>query len=74
MTSWRQIVTTKVRNQAANLAHLKRVHTVLTENAKRCEQAAPLPVGVKLTNEAWTIERLIDEAAKSTNQDTTTAL
>ena len=34
---WRQIITAKVRNQAANLAHLKRAHTVLDEIAKRCE-------------------------------------
>ncbi|MBU6411240.1 MAG: CRISPR-associated endonuclease Cas1 [Verrucomicrobia bacterium] len=34
---WRQIITAKVRNQAANLAHLKRAHTVLEEIAKRCE-------------------------------------
>ncbi len=34
---WRQIITAKVRNQAANLAHLKRAHSVLTEIAKRCE-------------------------------------
>jgi CRISPR-associated protein Cas1 len=33
---WRQIITAKVRNQAANLAHLKRAHTVLTEIASRC--------------------------------------
>jgi len=35
---WRQIITAKVRNQAANLAHLKRAHTVLDEIAKRCEK------------------------------------
>ena len=40
---WRQIITAKVRNQAANLAHLKRAHTVLSEIAKRCEN--PNPVG-----------------------------
>lgn len=40
---WRQIITAKVRNQAANLAHLKRAHTVLEEIAKRCEN--PTPVG-----------------------------
>ena len=34
---WRQIITAKVRNQAANLAHLKRARTVLEEIAKRCE-------------------------------------
>ena len=33
---WRQIITAKVRNQAANLAHLKRAHTVLTGIAERC--------------------------------------
>jgi len=37
---WRQIITAKVRNQAANLAHLKRAHTVLTEIANRCEKPA----------------------------------
>jgi len=37
---WRQIITAKVRNQAANLAHLKRAHSVLTEIAKRCENPA----------------------------------
>lgn len=36
---WRQVVTAKVRNQAANLAHLKRAHTVLSEIANRCEAA-----------------------------------
>jgi CRISPR-associated protein Cas1 len=35
---WRQIITAKVRNQAANLAHLKRAHSVLDEIAKRCEK------------------------------------
>jgi CRISPR-associated protein Cas1 len=34
---WRQIIAAKVKNQAANLAHLKRAHTVLSEIAKRCE-------------------------------------
>jgi CRISPR-associated protein Cas1 len=33
---WRQIITAKVRNQAANLAHLKRAHTVLSSIAERC--------------------------------------
>ena len=37
---WRQTITAKVRNQAANLAHLKRAHTVLSEIAKRCENPA----------------------------------
>ena len=40
---WRQIITAKVRNQAANLAHMKRAHTVLTSIAERC--ANPKPVG-----------------------------
>jgi len=35
---WRQIITAKVRNQAANLAHLKRAYAVLDEIAKRCEK------------------------------------
>jgi len=35
---WRQVVTAKVRNQAANLAHLKRAHLVLEEIARRCEK------------------------------------
>ena len=39
---WRQIITAKVRNQAANLAHLKRAHTVLTEIANRCEKPNPV--------------------------------
>jgi CRISPR-associated protein Cas1 len=34
---WRQVITAKVRNQAANLAHLKRAHSVLSEIANRCE-------------------------------------
>lgn len=37
LAMWRQIITAKVRNQAANLAHLKRAHSVLTEIAQRCE-------------------------------------
>jgi CRISPR-associated protein Cas1 len=45
---WRQIITAKVRNQAANLAHLKRAHTVLTEIANRCEK--PKPVGDDVRN------------------------
>ena len=40
---WRQIITAKVRNQATNLAHLKRAHSVLSEIAERC--ANPKPVG-----------------------------
>ncbi len=39
---WRQIVTAKVRNQAANLAHFKRAHSVLAEIADRCEKG-PAP-------------------------------
>jgi CRISPR-associated protein Cas1 len=39
---WRQIITAKVRNQAANLAHLKRAHTILTEIANRCEKPNPV--------------------------------
>jgi CRISPR-associated protein Cas1 len=39
---WRQIITAKVRNQAANVAHLKRAHTVLTEIANRCEKPNPV--------------------------------
>lgn len=33
---WRQIITAKVRNQATNLAHLKRAHSVLSKIAERC--------------------------------------
>lgn len=33
---WRQVITAKVRNQATNLNHLKRAHTVLSEIANRC--------------------------------------
>lgn len=33
---WRQIITAKVHNQARNLAHLKRAHSVLNEIAERC--------------------------------------
>jgi CRISPR-associated protein Cas1 len=36
-TMWRQIVTAKVRNQAANLTHLKRAHTLLSTIAEQCE-------------------------------------
>jgi len=39
---WRQIITAKVRNQAANLSHLKRAHTVLTGIANRCEKPNPI--------------------------------
>ncbi len=35
---WRQIITAKVRNQAANLAHLKRAHSLLNEIANRCNK------------------------------------
>ena len=35
---WRQIITAKVRNQAANLADLKRTHTLLSTIAERCEK------------------------------------
>ncbi|MCX8092313.1 MAG: CRISPR-associated endonuclease Cas1 [Verrucomicrobiae bacterium] len=41
---WRQIVTAKIRNQAANLAHLKRAHAVLTEIADRCEHGSDFTV------------------------------
>jgi CRISP-associated protein Cas1 len=40
---WRQIITAKVHNQAANLAHLKRAHSVLTEIARRCEVGRASP-------------------------------
>jgi CRISPR-associated protein Cas1 len=36
---WRQIVTAKVRNQAANLTHLKRAHIILSAIAERCANA-----------------------------------
>jgi CRISPR-associated protein Cas1 len=39
---WRQIITAKVRNQAANLAHLKRAHTLLSAIAERCANPAPV--------------------------------
>lgn len=39
---WRQIITAKVRNQAANLAHLKRAHTLLSTIAERCANPAPV--------------------------------
>jgi CRISP-associated protein Cas1 len=47
---WRQIITAKVRNQAANLADLKRAHSVLVEIARRCEtgaEASEAPIGPK---------------------------
>src|SRR5258708_17982622 len=37
---WRQIITAKVLNQAANLAHLKRAHTVLISIAERCAKGS----------------------------------
>jgi CRISPR-associated protein Cas1 len=40
---WRQIITAKVRNQAANLAHLKRPHMLLVEIANRCEVGLASP-------------------------------
>src|SRR5258708_39409295 len=40
---WRQIISAKVRNQAPNLAHLKRAHSVLSEIAKRCETGRESP-------------------------------
>jgi CRISP-associated protein Cas1 len=43
MAMWRQIIIAKVRNQAANLAHLKRAHTILDEIAKRCEKGKQTP-------------------------------
>lgn len=48
---WRQIITAKVRNQAANLAHLKRAHTVLTSIAERCEKgSASVPTTSDITS------------------------
>lgn len=41
---WRQIITAKVQNQAANVAHLKRAHSVLVEIAQRCERGGEEPV------------------------------
>jgi CRISPR-associated protein Cas1 len=37
---WRQIVTAKVRNQATNLKHLKRAHSVLMSIAERCAKGS----------------------------------
>jgi CRISPR-associated protein Cas1 len=48
---WRQIITAKIRNQAANLLPLKRPHTLLAEIATRCENGPathPPPVKVSL--------------------------
>jgi len=50
---WRQIITAKVRNQAANLAHLKRAHAVLSGIAERCAKgrvtAPAAPDGIPLS-------------------------
>ncbi len=57
---WRQIITAKVRNQAANLAHLKRAHAVLTEIANRCEKPASTGDDVKnLTSNPGIDQRLV---------------
>jgi len=44
---WRQIITAKVRNQAANLAHLKRAHSILSEIAFRCEKSKSVGTGAE---------------------------
>jgi CRISPR-associated protein Cas1 len=44
---WRQIITAKVHNQAANLAHLKRAHSLLSTIAQRCENPAPVAADVR---------------------------
>lgn len=44
---WRQVIIAKVRNQAANLAYLKRAHSVLDEIAKRCEAGTPKPLNAE---------------------------
>ena len=55
---WRQIITAKVRNQAANLFHLKRAHSVLTEIANRCEKGgAPLGARVRCPSASTWEER-----------------
>ncbi|HTB61992.1 MAG TPA: CRISPR-associated endonuclease Cas1 [Opitutales bacterium] len=40
---WRQIITFKIRNQAANLADLKRAYTILMEIARLCESGSDTP-------------------------------
>jgi CRISPR-associated endonuclease Cas1 len=68
---WRQIITAKVRNQAANLAHLKRAHLVLTEIANRCEK--PHPVGATLQSAADEEVRRSSEAPLRPSLATLTA-
>jgi len=47
---WRQIITAKVRNQAAVVSHLKRAHTVLTGIAERCADPQPVAADVRRLN------------------------
>ncbi len=56
---WRQIITAKVRNQAANLAHLKRAHSVLREIANRCAMgsAGVPPAGSGVPPESPSLRR-----------------
>src|SRR5207248_7772936 len=42
---WRQVISAKVRNQAANVAHLKRAHTVLMSIAERCANGSAAAPG-----------------------------
>lgn len=68
---WRQIITAKVRNQATNLAHLKRAHTVLTEIANRCDK--PNPVAAARQNAANEEVRRSPEAPPRPSLATITA-
>jgi CRISPR-associated protein Cas1 len=69
---WRQIITAKVRNQAANLGHLKRPYTVLSSIAERCEKGTAtqpaIPDDTQLSESANTV--VVPESVENTAQST----
>lgn len=61
---WRQIITAKVRNQATNLAHLKRAHVVLSEIAERCANPPLVAADVRrLASDSREDQSLVTSAA-----------
>lgn len=63
---WRQIITAKVRNQAAVLKHLKRAHSVLTEIANQCENGGTAAGPLQSTANTPSDDAMNEEPRRST--------
>ena len=67
---WRQIITAKVRNQAAVVSHWKRASVVLNEIAHRCER----PPGVAASRQSAADDTTLDDPPEKRQRSTETPL